>query len=323
MDFKPILELLEREDVSGEEMTVALLQEAVEDFPRNSASAMRAIGRLQASDAFGLAIGALRLLVANADSTEERSPGLQYIASLITSGDLLPQLLLDDQVLSSQAATTLASRAAAVHSLLDVHIIIFANKGSAGDEAKSAVVLRALALAAAISDCSRLAPTLVQLLRHPCARVRSKVALLLGRANGNLARVGSLLASPDSRLRANAVESLWGDSRHEVLGILKKASHDQCGRVMVNALLGLCKAGDVEAHARLLKMTENADPALRCGAAWAMGESSDREFSEALETLANDADDKVRAMAAKSQEKLLGASSPTEPANRAAYVRIN
>jgi len=344
MDFKPILELLENERVSGEEMTEALLQEALADFSTNSASAMRAIRRLQTSDTLGLVIGALRLLVSNEGSTKERSRGLQYIASLLTSGDLLPQLFLDDRILSSQAVATLARQAAAIHPLLDVRLVgfVLANGGSDGG-AQSAVVLRALALVEAISDCSRLAPSLVQLLRHPCARVRSKAALLLGRANRNLARVGSLLASPDDRLRANAVESLWGDRRHEVLKILGKASHDKCGRVMVNALLGLCKAGDFEAHSRLLKLAENADPALRCGAAWAMGESSDREFGEALATLAHDADVKVRAMAAKSRDKLLSpnsvvelnpqaalpdsgsvqASAPSEPIKHVSYVRIS
>ncbi len=345
MDLKPFLEMLEREHVSGREMTMALLQEAMKGFSTNSVSATRAIRRLQASDALGLAICALRLLISNAESTEERPRGLQYIASLLTSGDLLPQLLLDDRVLSSQAAATLATEAAAFHPLLDVHIVavVFAINGSDGGAAKSTMVIRALAIAGAISDCSRLAPSLIQLLRHPCARVRSKAALLLGRANRNLARVGSLLASQDSRLRANAVESLWGDGRHEVLKILRKASHDKCGRVMVNALLGLCKAGDFEAHSRLLKMAENDDPALRCGAAWAMGESSDREFSDAVERLAQDDDPKVRAMAEKSREKLrvpdpavqlslkpplvesglVQATAPTVPRKSVSYVRIS
>jgi hypothetical protein len=345
MHFKPLLELLEREHVSGELMTFALLQAAVADWPTNSTGAMRAIRRLQASDILGLAIAAIRLLISNEDSMEERSRGFKYVAGLLTTGDLIPQLLLDDRVLSSHAAATLAPQAAAVHPLLEVHIvgIVLANSGSDGGTASSAQVLRALAIAGAISDCSRLAPSLVQLLRHPCARVRSKAVLLLGRANRNLARVGSLLASPDSRLRANAVESLWGDGRHEVLKILRKASHDECSRVMVNALLGLCKAGDVEAHSRLLEMAGNGDPALRCGAAWAMGESSDREFSQALETLAHDADVKVRSMAEKSREKLrapdpavelnlptalvdsgpVPTTSPTVPKKSASYVRIS
>jgi HEAT repeat protein len=345
MDLRPLLELLEREHVSGGQMTRALLQEAVADWPTNSPGAMRVIKRLQASDALGLAIAALRLLISNENSAEERSRGLQYIASLVTSGDLLPRILLDDRVLSSHAAATLAPKVAAVHPLLDVHLVglVVANGGSEGGVATSALVLRALAIASTISDCSWLAPSLVQLLRHSCARVRSKAALLLGRANRNLPRIENLLASPDSRLRANAVESLWGDGRHEVLRMLKKASHDECGRVMVNALLGLCKAGDMEAHSRLLDMAENDNPALRCGAAWAMGESSDREFSAALETLAHDADVKVRAMAEKSREKLnapdpavqlnlktaqvdsgsVQKTIPTVPKKGLSYVRIN
>ncbi len=324
MDFKPMLELLEREHVPGEEMTEAFLKEAVEDFSTDSARAKTVIRRLQTSDALGLVIGALRLLVSNEDAPEERSRGLQYIASLLTSGDLLPQLFLDDRILSSQAAATLARQAATIQPLLDVRLVglVLTNQANIRGVVKSAVVLRALALVEAISDCTRLAPSLMQLLRHPCGRVRSKTALLLGRANRNPARVGTLLASPDARLRANAVESLWGDFRQDTLRTLWKATHDECSRVVVNALLGLCKAGDRNAHVGLLKLAESADPVRRCGAAWAMGESLDRQFSEAVERLAQDEDAKVRAMAEKSHEKLR-IPCPVVPAPQPAAVPVD
>lgn len=341
MDFKPILELLERERLAGEEMTATLLQEAVADFATDSGRAMSAIRGLQVSDVLGLAVGALRLLV----SAENRSRGLRYIATLVCSGDLMPALLLDDHILTVDVAASLAHQVAAVNPHLDVRLvsIVLANGGNNRGVAKSPAVLRALALVEAISDCSRLAPSLIQLLRHPCGRVRSKAALLLGRANCNPGRVDTLLASPDGRLRANAVESLWGDYRPRTLKILWQATHDDCSRVVINALLGLCKAGDKKAHAALLEQAESPEPVRRSGAAWAMGESLDREFTEAVEKLAQDDHGKVRARAVQSREKLrvpdpvvvphpppppvdaesVQADTPAKPEKHLAYVRIS
>jgi HEAT repeat protein len=163
-----------------------------------------------------------------------------------------------------------------------------------------------LALVDAISDCLLLGSNLSRFLNHPSDRVRSKAALMLGRSNWNLTRIESLLASDDHRLRANAVESLWGHRHADVQNILWDATQDPCGRVVVNALLGLCQVGDRKAYSRLAELAETSDPALRSGAAWAMGEIGDPEFGDTLEKLVQDADVKVSDMARKSQKKLRG-----------------
>ena len=89
--------------------------------------------------------------------------------------------------------------------------------------------------------------------------------------------------------------------------------------MVVNALLGLCQAGDRNAYLRLAELGETSDPALRSGAAWAMGETGDLEFEEALEKLAQDGDAKVRAMAVKSQKKL---RRPDPIVNLPAFVSV-
>jgi hypothetical protein len=305
MDFKQILMLLGREQVPGDETISGLLADAVANFSTNPANAIGAIRQLQAKDPSGLVLAAMRLLVA----AEEKSPGLQYIAGLLTAGNLLVDLidpLLDERVLPLEVAVPLARRMAAVELLLDVHLVrkMMANAGGDVGAIKSATALHVLGLVGAISDCSRLTSYLVQLLRHPSAKVRSKAALLVGRANWNLTRVKSLLAADDGRVRANAVESLWGHRDSDVLTILWGATKDPCGRVVVNALLGLCQAGDREAYSRVAKLAEAANPALRSGAAWAMGETGDPEFGATLENLERDGDAKVRAMAEKSRKKL-------------------
>jgi HEAT repeat protein len=302
VDFKPILKLPRREVVPGEETTSSLLEDAVAIFATNPARATGAVRKLQSNDPSGLALAAVRLLAAS----EQESPGLQHVAGLVIADDRVIDLLLDERVLSLEAAVALARKLAAVEPLLDVRLVRKAGENALGHvgATESATVLRLLSLVDAISDCSRLACYLIQFLSHPAANVRSKAALLLGRANWNPSRVKSLLASEDSRLRANAVESLWGHGHQNVGKILWEAAQDACGRVVVNALLGLCRAGDREAHSQLAKLADSADPLLRCGAAWAMGETGDPEFGAALKKLGKDGDPSVRAMAEKSYRKL-------------------
>ena len=303
MDFQhTLLKLLDREQLPNDEAISGFLADAVSNFSTNRASAVNVIRQLQAKDSAGFALAAVRLLVAS----EKNSPGLQYVASLVLAGNLFVDPLLDERILPLKMAVTLASKVAAVEPLLDVHLFRKMMENAKGDvgAVKSATALHVLGLVGAISNCSRLTLFLVQFLRHPSVKVRSKTALLLGRANWNLARVKKFLTANDERVRANALESLWKHSEPDVLTILREATKDPCGRVAVNALLGLCQAGDREAYARVAMLAESTDPALRSGAAWVMGETGDPEFGAALEKLEQDGDAKVKTMAEKSRKKL-------------------
>jgi hypothetical protein len=247
-------------------------------------------------------VAAVRLLA----SADERSPGVEYIAGLVEAGKLWIEPLLDERALTMEAAVPLAGKLASVERGLDVHLVdkLVAQWGGDVSAIPSVAALRVLELVDKISDCSRLASHLVRFLRHSSPKVHSKAALLLGRANKNLARVKSLLASDDKRVRANAVESLWGHQGQDVRKMLWEATEDKFGRVVVNALLGLCQTGDREAYSQLGKLAGTPDPALRSGVAWAMGEIGDPEFGEALEKLQRDSNAKVRAVAEKSRKKL-------------------
>jgi HEAT repeat protein len=277
---------------SSDATTRSSLKDALATFTSNAVASMRAIQRLQSSDPSGLASAAVELLVA----AEEKSPGLQYLADLPTVSSALADLLMNQRVLSLEAAIAVAHKLEIFEPRLDV-LLLRRVQASAGG-------LRVLGLVDAISDCSLLASNLSRFLNHPDDRVRSKAALMLGRTNWNLTRIESLMASDDDRVRANAVESLWGHRHADARAILWDATLDRCSRVVVNALLGLCQMGDREAYSRLAELAETSDPARRSGAAWAMGEIGDPEFGEALEKLAQDRDVKVRDMARKSQKKL-------------------
>ena len=141
---------------------------------------------------------------------------------------------------------------------------------------------------------------LTQLERHPSAEVRSKAALLLGRGNVNVGRVRRFLTSQDARLRANAVESLWGMNTPQARALFWDATADSNRRVAINALVGLCKAGDAEARRKLVDLIYGDDPVSRRAAVWAMGKLGDPEFAQILAPLQNDPDENMRKMAAQS-----------------------
>jgi hypothetical protein len=285
-----------------------VLQAAIARFPSQRGPAIHAVQHLQSSDPAGLAHAAIQIL----SEAEEKSPGLKNAVSLLTASNLLADLLLNRHILSLALATSLARKAKSIQPLLDVHLFRQVAASAAGKviAIKDAEALHALELVGAISDCSCLGSYLIQFLNHPNDKVRSKAALMLGRSNWNLARLEGLLASDDNRMRANAVESLWGHRHADVQKILWKATQDRSTRVVINALLGLCKAGDRAAYTRLVELATTSDPALRSGAAWAMGESGAVEFEAALNALTEDDDPKVRAMAEKSRKKLPPVPSP-------------
>jgi hypothetical protein len=302
MDLKQILELLGQEHVPGDEMTGAFLEDAVASFGANPAGATNSIRQLQASDPPGFVLAAVRLLT----STEEKSPGVQYVAGLMFAGNLLIDALLDKRILADEPAIALARNLSMAEPLLDVRLVRKMLANAAGDirAVKAESALRMLTLVEQISDCSRLSSYLVQLMRHPSPPVRSKVALLMGKSNLNLSRIKSFLASDDPRLRANAVESLWGRGDKAVITMLWELSKDANRRVAMNALVGLCKAGDRAAYEQLMNAAASHDPVMRAGTAWAMGEIQDAQFAEVLGKLTQDEDLKVRSLAQRSLEKL-------------------
>jgi hypothetical protein len=302
MDLRGIFESLGQEHVPGEEMTAGFLEDAVAGFAVNPTAATSAIRQLQASNPPGFVLAAVRLLI----STEEKSPGLQYVAGLMFAGNLLVDALLDHGMLVERSAVALARNLAMVEPLLDVRLFQKMLANAAGDflAVKEETVLRVLTLVEAISDCSRLSTYLVRMLNHPSSSVRCRVVILLGRSNLNLNRIKNFMSSADPHLRASAVESLWGRQDRQILGILTEASKDPHGKVAINALVGLCRTGDQDACDRLARMAGSPDPSVRANVAWAMGEAGGAGSTPVLTKLEEDADEEVRAMAARSLRKL-------------------
>ena len=302
MDLKLVIELLGGNSAPADDMTGAFLEDAVATFRSNPAGATNSIRQLQASDPSAFALAAVRMLATRTG----KSPGLQYVAGLVFAGNLLIDPLLDETAMPIESAISLARNLAVAEPILDARLMHKLLAGAAGEVKliPAPAVLRVFRLAEAISDCSRLTSYLIQFLRHPSPEVCSKAALLIGRANLNLARVRIFLNSNDARVRANAIESLWGQRAPGVESILREAANDSSVRTSINALLALCRYGDMESFEKLSHLATSHDAIRRSGAAWAMGETGDPMFAALLDKLITDDDPKVRAMAQKSRPKL-------------------
>jgi hypothetical protein len=121
---------------------------------------------------------------------------------------------------------------------------------------------------------------------------------MIGSAGGGAGRsvewARNRLSDIDPRIRANAVESLWGNDTAYVRALLRTAARDSNNRVAGNALFALYSIGEMSAIQDLLKMASSEVPRRRASAAWVMGTTGDRRFSDALGVLTGDTNATVR-----------------------------
>jgi hypothetical protein len=222
------------------------------------------------------------------------------------AGNLLIDPLLDDRTLHLEAAISLARNLASVEPLLDVRLMRKMLLDAKGDvqSVKTEVALRVLSVVEAISDCSRLSFHLTLLMRHHNSEVRSEAALLLSASNFNLNRSKTFLSSDSSLLRSAVIESMWGNPDPEVLSILQEASNDSDRRVRIHALIGLTRAGDLDASRRLQELGRSGSALLRATGAWATGELDDAQYAAELSSLATEDDPRIKALVERRLRKL-------------------
>jgi hypothetical protein len=160
-------------------------------------------------------------------------------------------------------------------------------------------VERALHLFGESGTSNILVPWLRRLTNHADKRIRSKAAKSLCALRPNSALVETQLRSEDARVRANAIEALWGARSPEAVSLFREALNDSSHRVVVNALVGLHLHDPEEALENLLRLCKHSAPLFRAAAAWGLGRIADRRAIPALKTLAEDSSEIVRERAAR------------------------
>ena len=134
------------------------------------------------------------------------------------------------------------------------------------------------------------------LLAHTDPYVRSKAALILGRAGRNADWVMRRLLDPDARVQASAVESVWGIDTPEMRKVLDTAVRSPHSRVIANGLIGLYRLGHVGCIPRIFELAEHNGEAQRLSARWAMGETGDPRFLGYLNSVFRTDPPRCRAM---------------------------
>jgi hypothetical protein len=237
--------------------------------------------------------------------------GAHYLVALFVASGLLLRALCDP-ALSREDALSLGRAAKRVDPLVDVVLARSLADSAIGSAVQIDDPTRLMDILCEIADAGRIMPSLMRMMRHPNAHLRSKAVKLIGRGSLSAKWVMGRLSESDPRVRANAVESLWGVDTPEARSLLSFAVNDGDNRVAGNALLGLYYLGDTSALADVVKLAGAESTLFRSSAAWVMGEAGDPRFTESLRRMISDRDAGVRkrAFAALAQIKTANAQPP-------------
>ena len=250
----------------------------------------------------------------------EDSRAIRSLVELLMGAGMLEEVLCD-QELSLQDAVTVGRLAMEVDARTDASLARSLAESLAEGDIRCALTRapRLISVLSEISDGSRILPSLARLLHNANPYLRSKLVLMIARANRSTNWVQSRMADPDPRIRANAVEALWGFGGWHTRELLLMAARDSNNRVVGNALLGLYRLGDCSMLAEAVNLTGHTSHTFRGTAAWLMGETGDDRFRTALAALLQDPVPMVRSRALKALGRIRIA---TEKASRAEACRV-
>jgi hypothetical protein len=252
------------------------------------------------------------------ESLESTSGEARYLdlRRMLLRHDVLAMAILTPGVLSREEAVDLARLAIKREPCFDARLLSVALSLGEGTfhGVDPQAHLACLAVLEGISTCERLVMPLIKFMRSPDERVRSKAALLIGRANRSPSWMRNTLRDEDDRTRANLVEGIAAQGRAVpfVESLLEQATADRHQRVVANALLGLCRLGREDAVARLEEMTRHPNPRFRKSAEWALGEWRKQAPVEP-EPEAAGTGETVSPEETGSAEEATGADGPEEP----------
>lgn len=234
-----------------------------------------------------------------------------FLARLLSS-DVTIAAKLCDPAASLEGSVRVAKTLTQHEPCFDAH---FAKSLLEGDQMAEGARQRGLAVLERLGSGGRLIPILMQFLRDPESRIRSKAALIFGQIMPTQSMMDRLMADPDARVRANFVEGLWKRTADDCRPLFVQALEDSDHRVVGNALVGLHHIGGArEVISHLGGMVRRPEAPFRAAAAWFMGQSGERRFVGVLHHLARDPDPMVRRSAGRALEKVEPAAPPGESA---------
>ncbi len=235
--------------------------------------------------------------------SNEQSNAHRMLAMLLLRQDNLFERLASPLYGTHENAVRLLKRLIEVDPSIDVKFAkklpgrSYWSQSQAFDSIRSA---RALDILDETSRGRRLLPILGHLPDSQDARIAGKATLFVGRRVQNPAWSKRQLARGDERVRANAVEALWGVNTPPAARLLEDCTLDRNNRVVGNALVGLHIVGDEKTPTEVFSISRSGKPELRSTAAWVMGKIGVPEFTPRLTELVHDEHPGVRIAALRS-----------------------
>lgn len=270
-------------------VTQRTLERLVSDFDSNPVAARRAIQEQYVIDPEKFRRNVMAILAA-----EQDTKAVGYLLSFLIQNDRLAVRLGDPDLCTKEEAIRIARRASRVDPTFERQI---AQLLMGGLRLEDAEVARLLSVLESIAPPSNLVPVLSAIMHHDNPKVRSKAALMMGRGKRNCAWVEEQLTEPDGRVRANAVESIWGLDGADVLEVFSTAVQDPVPRVAINGAIGLYRARQTRSVELLLTWAEDARFEFRRSACWGMGQTLDPRFLPMLAKRVRDSEPTVRSNA--------------------------
>jgi hypothetical protein len=292
------------------------LDKLIEGFPANPVASGKSLQRLLLSDPGQFLVDALPLLRSAPDT-----PGFYYVLALLHSQNLILKNLCDPALFNKSESIALSKRMSRVEPLFDMKLAkllltteVQPAAGEAEQSSQSLAGLRLLEIMAANSDRGR-SLLFAQLLHHPNLQVRSKAALLVGKSNQDVKWVSKQMHGADSRVRANALEALWGLESEDCRRVFENALDDPANRVVGNGILGLYLLGVPSTIGSILTMIAHPDDGFRKTGIWLMSQTEDLRFLPVLARLMKESSPAIRpyvfrAFAKLKQKRLRLAAQP-------------
>jgi HEAT repeat protein len=289
-------------DPSSEDIRTSL-EGLVRNFETDAATNRKLIRDIFDNDRALFYSTAIEILKTSGDSR-----GAQYLVALIVANGMLMQALCEPS-LSRDQAMALARSAIRVDPMADATLARKLADSAMGQGESIADPARIIEILSEIADSARVLPSLMRLLRHSNPYIRSKVVKMIGKGSRSVKWVRSKLTESDPRVRANALEALWGVDTPEARALLHFAASDASNRVIGNALLGLYYLGDCAALEEMVKLSTHESNLFRASAAWVMGETGDVRFSDVVRRLLLEPEPVVRKRALAALGRIKQASN--------------
>jgi HEAT repeat protein len=222
------------------------------------------------------------------------------------------QELCDPKRCSATEAIRIAKIRSREDHSFDLQIARFLNCQWMARRADVAAVERALEILSAIASPARLFGVLRGAMAQVDPGIRSKSAMALARHTDSLPILNKLVTDPDTRVRANTIEALWGRKIPEVAELLQRALKDDNHRVAINAAYALYLLDPLKHIAEVEAFVKHPQARFRTAAAWLIRKIGDARHLSLLKTLVRDDSQDVRRAAFRTLAALRPATTAVQ-----------